>query len=226
MVSAIDGYVQRPKRTYQADGLLDMACGFGILGIALSFYVGIVTSTRIAAAVDGGAYPPHAWQDTMPTTTFFMLLTNLMIPLSFHAVTFLKCRFVYPRLGYAQPRTTKDQRIQTVLFGIFALGIVAFFGSRPSLWQSFAFWTRDMTLLAVGIGFGIALVVNFVKYRFARHLIVAGISVAAAVLIAAVPLPWRYADLALALILGISLLVSGTIPFAQILRLPVLTEGD
>ncbi len=226
MTTTIDAYTTRPKRTFQEDGLLDMACGTALLALGVSIYVGIVAQAMIAASVAAGVYPPTAWQQANHLTDPISWITFLSVPLSFHGVMFLKRRFVYPRLGYFEPRAhpnpwlNKILLIACLLFSTILISFAFRYGKSP------AFWTSDTTLVSLGIGTAIVLVVNYLKLGFVRHLLVAGIALLSSISLAATTLDWQHAEVFFVVVLGLSLIVSGAVPFMRVLRLPVLSEDD
>lgn len=226
MTTTIDAYATRPQRTFQEDGLLDMASGSALLALAISIYVGIVAQAMMATSIAAGVYPPTAWQQTMPLTGTVGLLTFLWIPLSFRCTMFLKRRFVYPRLGYFEPRAHPNPWLNKLLLitcSVVLMTLIAFgfrYGKSP------AFWTSDTTLVSIGLGTSIVLVINYLKLGFVRHLVVAGITLLSSILLAATALDWQHGELLLALVLGVSLIISGAIPFMRVLRLPVLSEEN
>ena len=113
MITTIEKYAQRPKRSYQADGLMDIASGLSILGIGFEIYVGILTSASMAAGMAAGEYPPHAMMRVGIINMLANCVTFAIIPLSFRGIEPLKRRFVYPRSGYMAPRIIpQDQRMR------------------------------------------------------------------------------------------------------------------
>jgi hypothetical protein len=225
MVSAIDGYRTRPKRTFQEDGLMDIACGFAILALALSLYGGILESRMMAELIRDGVYPPTAWKQASDAT-WMTSYVSFLIPLSFHAAMFLKRRFVYPRVGYSKPREAPNPLLQKAFLLVASVTVMGLIGFCLPRWKTPGFWTGDMTLVTIGFGLAAVLVVNYLKLGFVRHLVIAGVSAVASLLIAVLPLDWQHSHLAFAVVMGISFLISGAFPFAKILRLPVLSEDD
>lgn len=223
MVTAIEGYAGRSKRTYQADGLFDIHSGIALFAIALINFAAI----RSIASMHGPDFhTSRAYQDGNNFFIMSILLANALIMVSFRAMEPLKRRFVYPRMGYVQPRIVPEERRRMVLLAFVLIGLGQFVATRFALWGSPSFWTSNMSLVCIGFGIGIGLVDNFLKVGFARHLAVAGVSVVASTLLASAHLGWLQASLWFVIILGASLVLSGSIAFAKILRTPVLTEAD
>lgn len=223
MVTTIDSYTVRPKRTFQEDGLWDMLGGITLFAIALINYAGILC---IASMHGTDFHISRAYQDANNFFIFAIFMANVMIAVGFHAVEPLKRRFVYPRLGYVQPRVAPQNRRQTILLTSFLIGIVHIVGFKLATSGSLNFWTSNMSLITIGAGIGVGLVINYLKVGFARHLIIAGISIIASFLLVLAHLDWLHASFWLAIILGMSLMVSGAVPFMKILRTPLITEGD
>lgn len=223
MVTTIDDYAARPKRTQQEDGLWDMVGGITLFAISLINYAAIRSINTMHGA-DFTTSP--AYQNGNNFFILSIFLANAIIMVSYHAIEPLKRRFIYPRLGYVQPRVVPPNRRRMILAVSLLVGIVHMAAFRFVRWDSLHFWTSDMSLIGIGMGFGIGLVLNFLKVGFVRHLIVAGVSVIASIVLASVHLDWLHSSLGFALILGTSLIVSGAVPFLKIARTPLITGGD
>ena len=215
MTMEMTEYAQRPKRAWQADGLADMATGSSLLCLALLLLYGIYTLLAIEA--HKGSPAPYGLN---------LLITSalqMLVVVPFLLVEPLKRRFVYPRSGYMHLRVgPKKQRL---LHGI-VVAVVAITLTMVSDTQLTRFWTTNMTLLCVEAGVGLALIVNYVKFGFVRHLVVAVISVATSATLVMTPLDWQHKFLILSIVVGVSLLVGGTVPFLQLIGTPLPTEPD
>lgn len=219
MVSAIDDYITRPKRTVEEDGLNDMLGGIGFLTITYMQYTGM----QLQAATHGHNFQEtRAYQEGQILFLISVIVMFAVLLLSKFGVKYLRERFVYPRIGYVIQRVALERRRKIILF-VAASGIIAI---TPSLVRVLSSWSPDITVLMIGIVFTVTYISQFAKLGFARHLVVAVISIIASVLLSMAHLKWEYACGWLVILLGASLIVSGTIPFAKILRLPVLTEQN
>ncbi|MBC8135726.1 MAG: hypothetical protein H8F28_07570 [Fibrella sp.] len=213
----------RSKRAFQEDGLLDMVGGITLFAVALINYAAI----RSIASMHGTDFHlSRAYQDANSFFIVAILLANVMIMSGMLAIEPLRRRFIYPRMGYVQPRIVPENRRRTILVASVLIGVVHFIGFQYALWGTPGFWTSDMSLVLIGYGIGCGLIVNFRRVGFARHLAVAGIAFVASSLLASAQLGWLHASFLFAMILGTSLIISGATAFADILRVPVATEGD
>ena len=218
MIGTIDKYVERPKRSYQEDGLVDAAAGITFLGVALIAYA----SLRSIATMHGADFTASsAYRDANGFFLFTIWAMNVMIFGAFRSIEPLKRRFVYPRTGYVQPRVVpQDRRRSFALVGcLLALPMFMY------LWPS-RFWISDASLILDGVAVGAALLYNFARFGFIRHCILAFLSVVTGVLLAGANLGWSRGTFMYALIMGTSLVISGAVSFARVLDSPVSAEQE
>lgn len=219
MVSTIDDYTARPKRTIEEDGLNDILGGICFLTITYMQYTGM----QFRATIHGHNFQEtRAYQEGQILSLISVIVMFAVVILSKFGVKYLRERFVYPRIGYVIQRVAPERRRKIILL-VFALVMIAI---TPSLVRVLPAWSPDATVLVIGIVFSVTFISHFAKLGFVRHLVVAVISIIASVLLSMAHLKWEYACGWLVIILGASLIVSGAIPFAKILRLPVLTEQN
>lgn len=225
-------YGRRPQRAWQADGLVDMAIGLVLFCLALIFLNGIYM-VRFMQAQQGA---PSGYFLVSQINTLITCVLQLLVVVPFFLVEPLKSRFVYPRSGYMQLRTVPRERR---LFPVVAVSIAVFFGffglacamaqGTPVFLDATnltRFWTADKGLVALGIGFGTLLVVNYLKFGFVRHLVIAMIGIAAVLTLAATPFDMLHKLLLLSLVAGVSFLLAGSVAFVRLLRTPLAQDEE
>lgn len=219
MISTIDNLARRRKRAIEEDGLNDILGGIGFLAITWMHYTGM----RFQAAIHGHNFQAsNAYREGQIFFLVGMATMFAVILGARHGVKYLRDQFVYPRLGYAIQRVAPERRQKLILLA-FAVAMIVL---TPALARVLPSWSPDIMVLMMGAIIGVTYIYHFATVGFARHLVVAIISLVAASLLFLAHLPWEHACGWLVILLGICLIISGAFPFATILRLPVLSEQD
>jgi hypothetical protein len=221
MTVAVAKYARRPKRTWQADGLADMAIGTAMLCIALIFldssYMILFTQTHSVLSPEY----TRATQLNILVTSFLQLV--VVVP--FLLIEPLKRLFVYPRSGYMQLRVSPKRWVAPVVVTSLLFLFLISFGTMAGVAELSHFWTTNRTLLCVEAGIGLALISNYMGVGFVRHLIVGAISLAVTIGLVTTSLDWQRKFFILAVAIGVSLLIAGALPFARLIRTPLNTEA-
>ena len=229
MVSTIAEFARRPKRAFESDGLLDIAIGVCLLGIAMMGWASIAS----IATMHGADFTRSAaYRNGNILVILSNVAANVIIVGSFFAVGVAKKRLVYPRVGYFAPRAAST--VNHARFTLFAasgiiVGGVAAYLSRLLVTTSHvdpATSSSETAVACVGIAAALGLVVQYARLRFARHLVVAAVALLASLALAAAHADWLHGSAYLEVILGASMIVSGAIPLAALLRLPVATDAE
>jgi len=218
MVSTIEEFARRPKRAFESDGLLDIAIGVCLLGIALMGWASIAS----IATMHGADFTRSAaYRNGNILVLLSNVAANVIIVGSFFAVGVAKKHLVYPASRARFPFFAAG--------GIVVGGATAAYLLRLLVTTSQgnpATFSGEAAVAGVGIAAALGLVVQYVRLGFARHLVVAAVALLASLALAAAHADWLHGSAYLEVILGASMIVSGAIPLAALLRLPVATDAE
>lgn len=222
-LATLSGYVQRPSRAAEADGLNDITGGIVLFAITFMWYA----QAQFSSTIHG-----HNFQETAAYKEgrLFLIVTVLsmfaVIFLSKWCVKTLRERFVYSRLGYAAPRIALVVRQKLILL---AVGVTASFLIPKvvnTLSKTSAPWPTGTLVTILGIFSAIVYFWYFAKFGFARHLVVAGVSVLAAILLAAMSVDDVLALRYFTLVSGATLIAGGAIAFSKLLHTPLILADE
>ncbi|MBC8103362.1 MAG: hypothetical protein H7Z41_12355 [Cytophagales bacterium] len=226
MATLIEGYARRPKRAAEADGLNDILGGIGLLAVAFMWHV----QQEFTATLRGPDFQEtQAYQQGRLLLVLTVLGLFAVIFLSKWCIRRLRERFVYPRLGYVAPRIAPivRQKLILVAFSVALTALTAtVFKTLAKASGGVPLWPSGSLVMALGIFSGVVYLWYFAAYGFVRHLVVAGISVLAALLLAALSMGDSAAINGFGIISGLALIMGGAVTFARLLRAPLLLEDE
>ena len=226
MTMAIYEYTQRPKRAAEVDGLNDIVGGVTLLAITFMWYA----NQQFSATLNG-----HDFQKTLAFKlglAFFLFAIAAMfvvVLLSKRFAASLRERFVYPRLGYSAPVTAKVIRYKLLLTAA-SLGItlitVAVSRSFIAAGTPLPLFNSGALIALLGVIGGASYFYHFAKLGFVRHLVLGSVALLAALALSLAKLDDMTAIRAYTIVLGISLMLAGTVTFTQLLRQPLITAPE
>lgn len=226
MTMAIHEYTQRPKRAAEADGLNDTVGGVTLLAITFMWYA----NQHLSATFHG-----HDFQKTLAFKlglAFFLFAVAAMfavILFSKRVAASLRERFVYPRLGYSTPVTVPAIRYKILLIAA-SLGMTLIIDtvsrSFIAAGAPLPLFNSGTLIALLGVFYGASYFYHFAKLGFVRHLVLGGVALLVALALSLAKLDDITAIRAYTVVLGVSLMLAGTVTFTQLLRQPLITAPE